>query len=123
AGVTVALGTDSRASNPDLSLLGEMRHLARATDSYPGEVSWATILHLGTLGGAKALGQADQVGTLAPGKLADLCAVELPSSDATDPHEVLLLSEGPVIATWKSGRLMFIGERLRGRLSEGAEMT
>ena len=43
----MALGTDSRASSPDLSLLAEMRHVARA---FPA-MSRAAILELGTLGG------------------------------------------------------------------------
>ena len=48
AGVVVALGTDSRASSPDLSLLAEMRHVAR---TFPA-LSRSTVLELGTLGGA-----------------------------------------------------------------------
>ena len=48
SGVTMALGTDSRASSPDLSILAEMRFLAR---HYP-EIARPTILQLGTLGGA-----------------------------------------------------------------------
>ena len=52
AGAVVALGTDSRASSPDLSLLAEMRHVAR---TFP-TLSRATILELGTLGGARAWG-------------------------------------------------------------------
>ena len=55
AGAIVALGTDSRASAPDLSLLAEMRHVARG---FP-VMGRATILELGTLGGARALGVDD----------------------------------------------------------------
>jgi len=51
AGVRVALGTDSRASNPDLSVMHEMRHLAR----YRADVPPNVILRLGTLAGAEAL--------------------------------------------------------------------
>ena len=51
-GVRVALGTDSRASNPDLDLLAEMRHIAKTHAAIdPHE-----ILRLGTLAGATALG-------------------------------------------------------------------
>ena len=69
AGAIVALGTDSRASSPDLSLLAEMRHVAR---EFPA-VSRATILELGTLG-RRALGLDSQIGTLEPGKWANLAA-------------------------------------------------
>ena len=99
AGAIVALGTDSRASSPDLSLLAEMRHVAR---EFPA-MSRATILELGTLGGARALGLDSQIGTLEPGKWANLAVVALPEDAAADPHELLLDAAGPVIATWVRG--------------------
>ncbi len=71
-GVMVALGTDSRASNPDLSLWEELRFLREHHPDIPGE----TLLRLGTLAGAEALGCADQTGSLTPGKSADLCVIE-----------------------------------------------
>jgi cytosine/adenosine deaminase-related metal-dependent hydrolase len=78
AGVRVALGTDSRASNLDLDLLAEMRFVVRshpATD--PQEV-----LRMGTLNGAEALGRATDVGSITPSKLANLVALEIPGGIA-----------------------------------------
>ena len=74
AGVRIALGTDSRASNLDLDLLAEMRFVMRnhpATD--PQEV-----LRMGTLNGAEALGRAADVGSITPGKLANLVVLPIP---------------------------------------------
>lgn len=100
AGAVVALGTDSRASAPDLSLLAEMRHVAR---SFP-KLSRATILELGTLGGARVLGRQAEIGTLQPGKWANLAAIRLPDAPADDPHELLLDADGPVVGTWIRGQ-------------------
>jgi cytosine/adenosine deaminase-related metal-dependent hydrolase len=99
AGANVALGTDSCASAPDLSLFAEMRQVARAFPS----MSRATILELGTLGGARALGVESQVGTLEPGKLASLAIIALPQCAASDPHEVLFDANGDVLETWFHG--------------------
>ncbi len=63
AGVNVAVGTDSRASNPDLSVLEELRFFARA----PSSIHTAELLHMGTLAGAKALGMDHEVGSFARG--------------------------------------------------------
>ena len=97
-GVTMALGTDSRASSPDLSILAEMRFLAR---QHP-EIARPTILRLGTLGGAQALGLDRSVGTIEPGKLAHLTIVALADRDA-DPYDLLLDSDAPVIGRWWRG--------------------
>jgi len=102
-GVTVALGTDSRASNPDLSLLAEMRFVARR---YPG-LSRATILQLGTLSGAKALGLRE-IGRLEPGACADLAVVAIPDDATADPYELLLAGDLPVVATWFRGQQVFV---------------
>ncbi len=85
AGANVALGTDSRASNPDLNLLEEMRFVRRA---YP-EISASTILELGTLRGAEALGQDAEYGSIEPGKLANLAIIPLPDRDVPDPHDLV----------------------------------
>lgn len=84
-GINVALGTDSRASNPDLSLWNELLFLRRlAPDLGP-----ALLLELGTSSGARALGVLDETGTIEPGKTADLAIVELPPRDSTDPYALM----------------------------------
>ncbi len=85
AGVTVALGTDGRGSAPDLSLWSEMQ---RVVQKHPG-VELHHILKMGTMGGAKALGLESTIGTLEPGKRANLTVATLPDRDARDPHELL----------------------------------
>jgi cytosine/adenosine deaminase-related metal-dependent hydrolase len=92
-GVRVALGTDSRASNPDLDLLAEARFLHHLRSELAGE----TILRTATLSGAEALGWADQTGSLTPGKSADLVVLPLPAGpDGGDPHRLVLESDRPV---------------------------
>jgi cytosine/adenosine deaminase-related metal-dependent hydrolase len=102
AGVNVALGTDSRASSPDLNLLEEMRHAARL---HPG-VTPASIVRLGTLAGARALGRERRVGSLRPGKQADFVLVRLPDDPRDDPFELLLDATGGVERVYKSGVLL-----------------
>lgn len=83
-GVPVCLGTDGRASNPDLSILNEMREVAALYPSVPAE----TILRMGTLSGAEALGLED-VGAMRPGAFADLVSVPLPKKAKGRPDELL----------------------------------
>jgi aminodeoxyfutalosine deaminase len=83
-GVQVAVGTDSRASNPDLSVLSELRHVAQ----YHPDVSADEILKLGTLHGAEALDLADELGSLIPGKKGAFAVVPL-TEGRDDPYEPL----------------------------------
>jgi cytosine/adenosine deaminase-related metal-dependent hydrolase len=107
-GVAVAIGTDSLASNPDLSMLAELRFLAQ---KFP-RISPEAILHLGTAGGARSLGFEQQVGTLEPGKLANLVAISLPAKQG-EPYEQILQGQGQRIATWHRGQAPrpFMGEQ------------
>lgn len=99
AGVVVGLGTDSRASSPDLSILSEMRFVAR---HYPA-VSPRQVIRLGTLDAARVLGLEKSIGSLSARKYADLAIVRLPDRDAKDPHELLFDSDEPVVGTWYRG--------------------
>jgi cytosine/adenosine deaminase-related metal-dependent hydrolase len=84
-GVRVALGTDSRASNPDLDLLAEMRFVAQAFS----QVDPLEVLRMGTLVGAEALRCAADAGSITPGKLANLVAVAMPEDVRCQPKESL----------------------------------
>ncbi|HEX4590130.1 MAG TPA: amidohydrolase family protein [Gemmataceae bacterium] len=108
-GVRVALGTDSLASNPDLSILAEARFV-RSRYPAPGDA----LLRMATLSGAEALGWARETGSLEPGKSADFAVVALPDHDAADPHELLFESELPVVATWFRGREVYRSPEARG---------
>jgi cytosine/adenosine deaminase-related metal-dependent hydrolase len=99
AGVRVALGTDSLASNPDLNLLDEARFLH---ERHPA-ISGAAIVRMATLSGAQALGWERETGSLAPGKSADLVVVPL-EGDRDDPHEQILQSSFQVSAVMFQGR-------------------
>ncbi|HEY3394522.1 MAG TPA: amidohydrolase family protein [Lacipirellulaceae bacterium] len=84
-GVRVALGTDSRASTPDLDLLAEMRHVARL---HP-QLDPHDILRMGTLAGALALGRENEVGRIAPGTLANLVAIPVPEVAGATASDLL----------------------------------
>jgi len=80
AGVNAALGSDGAASNNDLDMMGEMRTAALLAKAVAGDASAlpaASVLRMATLNGARALGLDDQIGSLVPGKAADVTAVDL----------------------------------------------
>ena len=83
-GINVAIGTDSLASNWSLSLLDELKFLARAQPCIRPE----TLFDMVTCNGTKALGLA-QVGRLEKGWQADIIAVRIPNDDRPVIEQVL----------------------------------
>lgn len=80
AGVNVAIGTDGVASNNDLDMLAETRtaaFLAKGVAQNPTIIPAEQALEMATLNAAKALGLDAQIGSLLPGKQADIIAVNL----------------------------------------------
>ena len=100
AGIRVAIGTDSRASNPDLSVLAECQALVAG-----GLCSPAESLQMATLHGAWALMMEKRSGLLAPGRPADL-AILRPARPFRDPYEAAIDPGTHVIATLRSGKLI-----------------
>jgi 5-methylthioadenosine/S-adenosylhomocysteine deaminase len=83
AGLRVGLGTDSPASTPSFDMWEELRsalYFARARAGRPDALSAAAALELATLGSARALGLAADIGSLEPGKLADVAVLSLEGS-------------------------------------------
>lgn len=91
-GASVALGTDSRASNPDLSLWSELQFLAA---KHPG-VSHLELLQMATLTGARALGQARDHGSLEAGKFANLAVIGPMPEDGPALHRELITQESQI---------------------------
>jgi cytosine/adenosine deaminase-related metal-dependent hydrolase len=97
-GLRVGLGTDSAVSNNSLDLWEEMRFallLQRAKLEDVEAVTAAQVLRMATLGGAEAMGLSSQIGSLTPGKHADIIAVRLDqphAMPATDPYAALVYS-------------------------------
>jgi imidazolonepropionase-like amidohydrolase len=81
-------------------LLAEIRFIAR---EYPN-LGRERILQLGTINAARALGLEEEIGSLTPGKMANLAVVALPERNNSDPCQLLLESDGPVVQTWFGGR-------------------
>ncbi|MFN2627807.1 MAG: amidohydrolase family protein [Gaiellaceae bacterium] len=83
AGVRLGLGTDSPASTPSFDIFEELRAAvlcARARERRADALTAERALDLATLGSARALGLDAEVGSLAPGKRADLTVVSLEGS-------------------------------------------
>jgi cytosine/adenosine deaminase-related metal-dependent hydrolase len=99
AGVRVAIGTDSRASTPDLSVLAECRVLADA-----GVASAEEAVRMATLEGAWALGFERTSGVAAAGRPADLSI--LAAAACREPFEAILDPATRVMATMRAGRVI-----------------
>lgn len=104
AGIPVGLGTDSLASVPTLNMWDEMRYALRIHRR--DGVSARDIFELATIGGAKALGMDDQIGTLEPGKKADIIAVPLPNKNTGDIYADLLRETKSSIMTMVNGKIL-----------------
>lgn len=92
AGVDVGIGTDGPAgSNNDLDMVSEMASAARLQKVFredPRALSARQVLEMATIGGARALGLASRVGTLEPGKRADLIVIDLGQSGTQPVYSV-----------------------------------
>lgn len=112
AGVNVALGTDGAASNNDLDMLGEMHTAALRAKAATGDASAlpaADALRMATLNGARALGLDAEIGSIEPGKSADLAAVDfgyLETSPVYHPvsHLAYAANRFQVSDVWVAGR-------------------
>ncbi len=100
AGVRVALGTDSVASNESLRLLEEVRFVRRHTPAPPGP---DLLLRMVTLDAARALGLEELAGSLEAGKQADLAAFPCPA-DTTEPLDYLCAQAPAPTGVWVAGR-------------------
>jgi cytosine/adenosine deaminase-related metal-dependent hydrolase len=95
SGVRVAIGTDSLASSPDLNVFAEVATLHALAPSVPA----ATLLESATIQGARALGFDADYGTIEPGKLARLLAVDIPPR-TSDVEEYLVSGVHPGQIRW-----------------------
>ena len=92
AGVTIAIGTDGAASNNDLDMFGETRTaaiLAKAVANDAAGFSAHDALRAATLGSAKAMGLDEAIGSIEPGKQADLVCVDLSVLETQPLHNVV----------------------------------
>ncbi len=105
AGITVGIGTDSLASSPSLNMWDEMRY-AYQIHRRDG-ITPLDIFRLATTGGAKALGMDKLIGSLEPGKRADLIAVRLPTRNTGDLYSDLLRETKSSIMTVVNGRILW----------------
>jgi len=119
-GINVGLGSDGAASNNRLDLFEEMRlaaMLAKAAAKQADALPAYQALQMATLNGAKALGLDGKIGSLAPGKAADITAVDysaLELSPCFDPVSHLVYAAGreQVSHVWVNGKLLLDNRQL-----------
>jgi 5-methylthioadenosine/S-adenosylhomocysteine deaminase len=122
AGVNLGLGSDGAASNNRLDLFAEMRLAALLAKGVSGDAAAlpaAAALKAATLGGARALNLDSQIGSITPGKRADLVAVDLSvtsSQPVFDPvsHLVYVAGRENVSHVWVDGKHTLNNRRLVG---------
>lgn len=119
--VNVALGTDGGASNNDLDMFAELRTaalLAKGVASDASALPAAQALTMATMGGARALGLEGRVGSLEPGKYADIAAVslnDLNSAPVYNPISTLVYATTATQVThvWCAGKALLINRELQ----------
>ena len=112
AGVNVALGTDGAASNNDLDMIQEMRTASLVAKAVAGDATAVPAhraISIATIAGARALGRDDVIGSLAPGKAADMIAIDLSAIESQPVYDAasqvaFSASRRQVSDVWVAGR-------------------
>jgi 5-methylthioadenosine/S-adenosylhomocysteine deaminase len=112
AGANLAIGTDGCASNNDLDMFDELRTAALLAKAVAGDATAmdaAQTLHAATLGGARALGLGERIGSIEPGKDADLICVRMDAIESLPvyhpiSHLVYASGRHQVSDVWIGGR-------------------
>ena len=126
AGARVGLGTDSPASAPSLDAFEELRAAvltARARAERPDALMPREALELATLGSARAMGLDAEIGSLVPGKRADLAILDLSDSGYVpweDPAAAVVFGGSPerIHATLVDGEFRYVRGEEREWLEE-----
>jgi 5-methylthioadenosine/S-adenosylhomocysteine deaminase len=121
AGVALGLGTDGAASNNDLDMFEAMRQasfLAKHANHDPTAVSAGTALDMATMGGARALAMDRVIGSIEPGKRADIIAVSMRAARQTPlynpvSHLVYVTRGDDVQTTIVNGKVLMTGRQVR----------
>ena len=99
AGIPLALGTDSLASNDSLSLFDEARFLVR---QFPDDFTHDEALRMATLSGASVIDRAPEIGSLEKGKRADFLVVALQEGRSGD-LSTAIIEEGKILEVYVQG--------------------
>ena len=119
-GIDVGLGTDGCASNNNLDLFGEMgmcAKLHKVFSSDPTVMQAEKVVEMATLGGARVLGMADRIGSIVPGKCADIILVDMKKPHLTPlyhpfSHLVYAASGADVLTSIIGGQVVMRNRRL-----------
>jgi cytosine/adenosine deaminase-related metal-dependent hydrolase len=116
----VGLGVDGAASNEAGELGGELRQamlVARLAGHGPRALTARESLELGTIHGARCLGRETEIGSLEPGKVADIALWRIDGIDHAgipDPVAALVMGPRPLVDTlFVGGRVVVEGGELR----------
>lgn len=133
AGITVGIGTDGVASNNRLDMPGEMRLaslLAKGVSGRADAFAAHQVLHSATLAGAIACGLDARIGSIVPGKEADLAAFDLGALDFNPifdvaSHLVFVAGREAVTHVWVAGNAVvrkrqFVADGARAAEAKGA---
>jgi 5-methylthioadenosine/S-adenosylhomocysteine deaminase len=120
AGVTVALGTDNVAANNSYDMIAEMRVaglVASHRERRAQPISSRELIRMATIEGARALGLDREIGSIEPGKAADIIAIDLsgPGYSETPDIETLLVYSGSgrdVRHAWVAGEQLVHDRKL-----------
>jgi 5-methylthioadenosine/S-adenosylhomocysteine deaminase len=120
-GIAVGLGTDGSASNNDLDMFGEMSTAAKLHKVIQMDstvMDARTVLKMATINGAKCLGLEDRIGSIEPGKSADLIIVDTKKPHLTPMHSyysqlVYAASGADVKTSIIGGKIVMLDRQLR----------
>ncbi len=129
AGIPVGLGTDGPASNNTLDMFGAMDAAARIQKFHlgdPATLPAETIFRMATMGGAQALNLHDEIGSLEPGKRADIVLLDMQRPGLTPlysvySHLVYAVRGSDVDTVIVNGRIVVRDRRIL-TVDEGAVM-